>query len=123
MKTSTELIFVYGTLRRGGSNHCRMDGSTHITHATVKGKLYQVDWYPGLVLDAKGSTIEGEIYSVPHSMIADLDQYEGPEYRRIQHQATNQAGQTFDVWVWEWKQSTDGLELIPDGDWLMVRSH
>lgn len=122
MKNPNTLVFVYGTLRRGGSNHCRMDGSEHVTHATTKGHLYQIDWYPGLVLDPDGSTVHGEVYAVPEQMLDALDEYEGPEYRRIQHQVTNKAGETFDVWIWEWNQPTDGLELVPDGDWLLVSS-
>ncbi|MEO8614231.1 MAG: gamma-glutamylcyclotransferase family protein, partial [Luteolibacter sp.] len=45
------MVFVYGTLRRGGSNHFRMDGAEFITAGRIAGRMYKIDWYPGLVLD------------------------------------------------------------------------
>ena len=122
MNTESELVFVYGTLRRGASNHGHMDGSSHISHANAKGHLYQVDWYPGLVIDPQGHEVAGEVYSVPSEMMDDLDQYEGPEYKRIKGTVTNCAGESLDVWIWEWKKPTDGLKKIPNGDWLLAES-
>lgn len=118
----TTLIFVYGTLRRGGSNHFRMDGCEFVGTATVTGTLHRVAWFPGLVLDPDGRTVSGEIYRTTHDRLPALDDYEGPEYRRLRTTATDAGGMRHDVWIWEWKEATEGLAVIPTGDWLDVQA-
>lgn len=107
-------VFVYGTLRRGGSNHERMAGATLIGPATVRGHLYRIDWYPGLVLDSDGPEVVGEIYEVGESRLSALDDYEGEEYRRLLTEAST--GER--VWVWEWIGDPPLKGHLPNGDWL-----
>jgi gamma-glutamylaminecyclotransferase len=107
-------VFVYGTLRRGGSNHHRMAGATLIGPATVRGYLYRIDWYPALVIDSNGREVVGEVYEVGESQLADLDAYEGDEYRRIQIEVSTEKP----VWVWEWIGAPPKEGYLPNGDWL-----
>ena len=116
-------VFVYGTLRRGGSNHFRMAGGLFLGEATVRGRLYKIDWYPGLVLDPAGDPIPGEIFEVGAEQLAALDEFEGvsatevegSEYRRVETIAQRQEG-PMSVWVWEWIGPVD--EANRTGDWL-----
>lgn len=111
-------IFVYGTLRRGGSNHFRMEGADFVAAATVKGGLYQIDWYPGLVLDETAGDVVGEVYQVPPAVLEELDLFEGAEYRRLQTQVRLPDGETVSAWIWEWLGPVDETLRITSGDWL-----
>ncbi|MEO0054713.1 MAG: hypothetical protein RLZZ50_660 [Verrucomicrobiota bacterium] len=74
------LVFVYGTLKRGGSNHARMAGQIFLGAArTAPGvTLYSLGEYPGLVFspeDRQG--VEGELWTVDATTLASLDELEG----------------------------------------------
>ncbi|MCA1963633.1 MAG: gamma-glutamylcyclotransferase [Prosthecobacter sp.] len=69
-------IFVYGTLKRGGSNHGWMRGQHFLTEAATAPcyRLYDLGGYPGMVLDeAAGISIQGEIWEVDAEGLARLD--------------------------------------------------
>jgi gamma-glutamylcyclotransferase (GGCT)/AIG2-like uncharacterized protein YtfP len=114
------LVFVYGTLRCGGSNHFRMEKAAFLSPAMVRGRLYQIDWYPGLVLDETGDEICGEIYELPPGLLDELDRFEGPAYRRVRVQATSGGDPKSPVcaWLWEWLGPVDESRRIRSGDWL-----
>lgn len=121
-----QLVFVYGTLRRGGSNHFRMAGAEFVASGTITGRMYRIDWYPGLVLDDAGDEIHGEVYSVAVELLEALDVFEGlsageiegSEYRRVQTTVVRRDSQTTRAWVWEWLGGTDESQRLMDGDWL-----
>lgn len=118
MADSRELVFVYGTLRRGGSNHFRMAAAEFLESGTLRGRLYRVDWYPGLVMDAAGDEIHGEVFAVRPEQLAELDDFEGQEYRRIRATVKTPYGVPMKVWIWEWLMPTDEGQRITGGDWL-----
>ncbi|HEX5790142.1 MAG TPA: gamma-glutamylcyclotransferase family protein [Luteolibacter sp.] len=118
MSPTHSIIFVYGTLRPGGSNHFRMDGARFVAAATVRGALYRIDWYPAIVLADDAGEVHGEIFAVSPTQLAALDDYEGPEYRRVRTQAAAADGTLHEVWIWEWCGETLGRTPIPGGDWL-----
>lgn len=83
-----KLIFVYGTLKRGCSNHHYLAGQKFLGEArTVPGfRLYGLTGYPGMVAksdDRDGVT--GEVWSVDAPALRHLDGLEGIDeglYRR-----------------------------------------
>lgn len=81
-------IFVYGTLKRGHSNHGYLQGQRFIaTAATLpRYRLHDLGGYPGMVMDAhSGISIQGEIWEVDAACLAKLDHLEdveGGEYSR-----------------------------------------
>lgn len=119
-------VFVYGTLRRGASNHFRMAGATFIAEGTVMARMYRFDWYPGLVLDDSADVISGEVYEVPPAQLADLDAFEGVSadeiahnaYRRVPAMVTTRDGGVLCAWIWEWCGPTEEFQRIPNGNWL-----
>jgi len=113
-------VFVYGTLRKGGSNNFRMEDCKWIGPAAVNGHLYEIDWYPGLVLDENGAKVVGDLYEVPAEKIDALDEFEGPEYRRLRTMVQNAEDEAESAWIWEWSRPTQGLQAVPGGDWLLV---
>lgn len=120
MESPREMVFVYGTLRRGGSNHFRMAGAEFVAAATVRGRLYQIDWYPGLVLDDTADDVTGEIYLVSGILLESLDDFEGGEYRRVLTLAQCGGGHPSlpSAWIWEWLGPCDEKNRIINGDWL-----
>jgi gamma-glutamylcyclotransferase (GGCT)/AIG2-like uncharacterized protein YtfP len=74
------LVFVYGTLKHGGSNHHFMAGASFAGNAqTPPGfTLYEIAGYPGMVREAADREgVLGEVWSVDDECLADLDVLEG----------------------------------------------
>jgi gamma-glutamylcyclotransferase (GGCT)/AIG2-like uncharacterized protein YtfP len=74
------LLFVYGTLKRGGENHGHLAGQRFVGEtATGPGfVLYGLDGYPGLVRDpACTDGVTGELWDVDASCLRRLDAFEG----------------------------------------------
>ena len=116
-----EMVFVYGTLRRGGSNHFRMADSRFVAEGKVRGKLYRIDWYPGIVVDENAGPVMGEIFETDALTIAALDEFEGNGYRRVKIAVEwVDAGESFtaEAWIWEWLGETREDQCIASGDWL-----
>jgi len=118
MSDSSQLVFVYGTLRHGASNHFRMDGAPQIASGRVSGRLVVVDWYPGLRLDPDGGPVLGEVHQVSACQLAALDDFEGAEYHRVMVPVLTDSGETLHAWVWEWLGDLEKCIPIPSGDWM-----
>jgi gamma-glutamylcyclotransferase (GGCT)/AIG2-like uncharacterized protein YtfP len=86
---SRHVVFVYGTLKTGGSNHGWMRGQHLLGPARTRPgfTLYSLGDYPGLVAypqDTEG--VFGELWAVTADCLARLDAFEGvPEnlYARV----------------------------------------
>jgi gamma-glutamylaminecyclotransferase len=82
------LIFVYGTLKRGGSNHSWLEGQRFVGEAVTEPlfRLHDLDGYPGMVRDLEaGVSVRGEVWEVDAECLARLDELEdvsGGEYCR-----------------------------------------
>jgi gamma-glutamylcyclotransferase (GGCT)/AIG2-like uncharacterized protein YtfP len=73
-------LFVYGTLKRGGSNHAFLAGQRFLGAArTAPGfTLFSLGSYPGLVAAPDDSAgVTGELWSVDDACLARLDVLEG----------------------------------------------
>lgn len=122
---NAEPVFVYGTLRRGGSNHFRMANAEFLGTGTIAGTIHRIDWYPALVCGGAGE-VKGELYRVCEDHLRALDVFEGivpdegepREYRRVKVEVTLDPGEKESAWVWEWIGSLDGTEALVIGDWL-----
>ena len=83
------LVFVYGTLKRGGSNHGRLTGQTYVGNArTDRGvTLYSLGvqdgrggagGYPGLVYSSTDKDgVTGELWYIDNTTLTSLDELEG----------------------------------------------
>jgi gamma-glutamylcyclotransferase (GGCT)/AIG2-like uncharacterized protein YtfP len=73
-------VFVYGTLKRGGSNHPFLAGQRFLGRGrTPPGfTLYALGGYPGMVrADDDRAGVEGEVWEVDDACLARLDELEG----------------------------------------------
>ncbi len=131
--SDTDLLFVYGTLRRGcGGDEARaLHGVAEwLGQGRTSGRLYRVSWYPALVLDAAGEEwVAGDLFRLhdPAAALAWLDRYEecGPEfpepqeYRRVIAEVEGPGGSgSVRAWVYVYARAVAGLPLIESGDWL-----
>jgi len=117
------LVFVYGSLRRGGAAHGRLRGAELIAPARYQGRLYDLGEYPGAVPSADaGDAVHGELYRLPavgaEALLARLDRYEGPEYRRERARVGLEArGEARECWIYLYRGDLDGRRRVASGDW------
>ena len=82
------LLFVYGTLKRGCSNHRYLAGQKYVGLARTRPgyRLFDLGGYPGIAErpdDLEG--VVGEVWSVEAEALRELDRFEGVHeglYRR-----------------------------------------
>lgn len=114
------LVFVYGTLRRGDarSMSIRFPGSKFIADAKVRGSLYDLGAYPGLLLNESGSLVTGEVYEVDDEVLNKLDDFEASS-RYVRKQVDISLGaQRKACWVYEPDPEYYSFQtLITSGDW------
>lgn len=123
-------LFVYGTLRHGcatGAHAHYLQGADFISPATIRGQLFMVDYYPGLVLSETEHWALGEVYLLEDdAQLHQLDVYEGcakkspqpHEYTRRMTQVRLISGEEMAAWVYVYQQETQHLALIDSGDFL-----
>ena len=115
------LVFVYGTLRRGGARamSIRFPNSQFIADAKVSGSLYDLGAYPGLVLNDSNSLVVGEVYEVDDELLKELDDFEvSSSYRRKQVEISLDTQRRI---CWTYEPNPDFYSfrtLITSGDWI-----
>lgn len=79
MGTPKTMLFVYGTLKRGGRNFFRLAGQDFVGAATTapKYRVFDLGPFPGLVRDGtNGLAVAGELFAVDAQCLAELDAFE-----------------------------------------------
>lgn len=125
----TDALFVYGSLRAGAKHpmyevlkeHGTLEGP-----ARVRGRLYVVDWYPGLVLDDAAGWVVGELWgSLDDAAWPVLDFYEGcsaedpAPHEYVRRTATVDAGGVERrAWIYDYARDVSALSVVASGDWL-----
>lgn len=123
-------LFVYGTLRRGGSNDIAHfgAGARLLGAARVRGALYDLGAYPGMVLGGS-AWVWGELYAITQSLESRLDRLEEVwpqatgEYRRSQAMVMLQVGHgeralSALIYALDCARAQDSA-LIEGGDWII----
>jgi len=124
----TRHVFVYGTLRRGGRNDINrlLPAPRYVGMGEVKGRLYHIDWYPGLTLGGEEAvTVVGEVYEIALELEAVLDGIEciedspGSEYFK-RELAIEVGGRPIQCLVYEVNpERVRGKQVIGHGDWIL----
>jgi gamma-glutamylaminecyclotransferase len=119
--TGKAILFVYGTLKRGGRNVQLMACGRFLRDAVTapRYRVYDLGPHPALVVDdASGLAVRGELWEVDAPTLAALDQFEevpGPFVRA----AVEVAGTT-GVEAYFWNRPVP--PGTPSGDrWPLVR--
>jgi gamma-glutamylcyclotransferase (GGCT)/AIG2-like uncharacterized protein YtfP len=119
----TDLLFIYGTLLPGLRLEREMTGAEYLGAAQVRGDLYDIGTYPGLVAGA--GLVSGEIYRVSTEHLLRLDSVEevvannpaASLYWRERIKVEKGAYTGESVWVYRYNKPTDRLKRVPDGDY------
>jgi gamma-glutamylcyclotransferase (GGCT)/AIG2-like uncharacterized protein YtfP len=115
--TVEELVFVYGTLRRGYVNHHLLQGARYLGPASSQRAyaLYLGD-FPYLVESQAVCAVVGELYGVSPAGLRLLDQLEEhPDwYERRLAPIIDSQGQARQAWVYFFPQAQG--RLLASGD-------
>lgn len=116
--STINLVFVYGTLRRGASNAWRMKDAVFISPAIACGTLYKISWYPVFIPnESSESHVVGELYQVTPETLLELDEFEGDEYLRKMITVHGDDDARIQAWAWCFKEIPASEKIIPSGDW------
>ena len=112
---SVNIVFVYGTLKRGFYNHHYLHGSVYLGEFITDAKYTMYDYgeYPAVIV--RGHTaISGELFQVEHGVMKDLDELEEYPlfYDRIQIHTPHGL-----AWMYVVNQVQPGA-IVVDGNWL-----
>lgn len=109
-------VFVYGTLRKGGSNHGLLRCSRRLgCHRTEAGfRMLHMGGYPGVVTGGE-DLITGEVYEVTPRVLRWLDRLEDHPrtYRRVPI-----ATPWGDAWIYLYQRDHGRYPRITTGDWF-----
>jgi gamma-glutamylcyclotransferase (GGCT)/AIG2-like uncharacterized protein YtfP len=123
------MLFVYGTLLTGESNHKLMQGARLVAgQACTAGKLYDTGFgYPALVVDGGDREVYGQLYGIDTSTLSALDEledYYGPVdernlYERVEVLVTTDSTvYTAFTYVFT-PEAALTCRWIPIGDWCV----
>lgn len=118
---SKHLVFVYGTLRRGGAGamSIRFPDSEFIADAKVSGSLYDLGAYPGLLLNESDSPVVGEVYEVDDELLNGLDDFEASSHYRRKRVEISLGDHRKACWTYEPDpEFYSPRTLITSGDWV-----
>lgn len=114
-------IFVYGTLKRGKSNHDLMYGYDDVEEGYVNGyKMYTNGYYPLAVRGDENDIIFGEIFSFnknQENILKKLDMLEGYNneetdlYKRIEVNVNTESG-TEQAYMYLYNRQVINKELL-----------
>ncbi len=122
---SKHLVFVYGSLRSGSarSMSLRFPESRFIADAKVRGSLYDLGPYPGLLLDEANSLVVGEVYEVGDELLKQLDEFEASSNYLRKQVEISLGEQRIICWTYEPDPDFYSLNApIASGDWLEYAS-
>lgn len=81
------LLFVYGTLKRGYMRHSALVSQRYLGVAMTEPKysIFQISGFPALITDSvSGKEIWGELYEVGEDALVALDEIEGVQHNIFQ---------------------------------------
>ena len=78
MEIAKTILFVYGSLKRGHRNHRLLADQEFLGDAITEARYRLVDLgaYAGMIDDANGLCVTGELWSVVECALAELDEFE-----------------------------------------------
>ncbi|KRD25633.1 MULTISPECIES: gamma-glutamylcyclotransferase family protein [Acidovorax] len=122
---SLRCVFVYGTLRRGGSNDITRlrPAPRFLGTAQVEGVLYHLGAYPGMALGGP-LWVQGEVYAIEPALETVLDEIEdlgaNPSDEYVKRDiVVDVGGRAVSCLVYEINpRYVVSAPRIPEGDWL-----
>jgi len=117
----SHIIFVYGTLMKGESNHFYIENQQYLGKAAIHGyNLYNLGHYPGIRPSKHNTrTVYGELYSIDDNALKEVNRLEGEgSLYLLQHtEAQTENGETMTAGIYVYNHETNEEKLIEGGDW------
>ncbi|MCA0173247.1 gamma-glutamylcyclotransferase [Bacillus sp. RAR_GA_16] len=122
------LVFCYGTLRSGESNHSLISRAVlKESSCWTKGKLYDTgDGYPALIQQDSGK-VYGEVYEVDDQLLERIDRLEGYQegrdhnlYDRVWQRIEKESGEDMAL-TYVMRRPEERFTEIISGDWAAYR--
>lgn len=131
-ETKKTLLFVYGTLMRGGKLHHALAPSPNVKFlgkAKIRAELYRPrgEEYPGAVLTSKPNRfVHGELYTLsnPDRILRRIDKIEGCDEGLFNRHLVDvwQHGMKRKAWTYLYGKSVSSAEPLPHGKFLPVHA-
>ena len=118
---TSHLLFVYGTLRKGGASAISRlyPDSRFIANAAVGGRLYDLGEFPALLLDESSASVIGEIYEIDDNALNALDEFEASAAYLRRQVEISVNGEMRLCWVYGPEpELCVGKKLVASGDWI-----
>ncbi|WP_374949309.1 gamma-glutamylcyclotransferase [Mucilaginibacter sp.] len=120
-------LFVYGTLLQADNKlayylktHC-----TSLQPGKLKGTLYDIGDYPGLIISNVSTFVYGHLYEIDTETLTLIDDYEGfgaeqeqPNLYLRKLFLIEASVETIQAWVYVYNRPAAGFPTITDGDYL-----
>ncbi|MCS5697887.1 gamma-glutamylcyclotransferase [Cyanobium sp. FGCU-52] len=121
MTLPTARVFVYGSLRRGQSNHDQLRGARAEGEGTLAGAdLHDLGPFP-MAVPGSGR-VQGEVFAVTREQLLALDRFEGVPRLYRRHRRRLVDGRR--VWVYLGQaHQVRHSPLLPEGRWEGPRRH
>ncbi len=113
------ILFVYGTLMRGGVRHRVLANQRFLGEARTRKQyaLFDLRAYPGLVHSpSEGQAIHGELFEIDTGLIPELDRIEGaPSLYRLEPILIE--GYSGEVFAYFYQGGIEGFARCEDNRW------
>jgi len=117
------LLFVYGTLKRGGENHRRLAAQRprFLGEGRIQGRLFRIkgESYPGAAPTASRRYVRGELYKLSSSdkALKKLDKFEGTNEGLFVRKLADTwiDGRKMKAWTYFYPGRRDKAALISSG--------
>lgn len=116
MNMNRHLVFIYGNLRRGGSNHHMLAESDFLGpyRTAPQYTMFRLGQFPAVV--PRGETaITGEVYRVADDVFGLLDELECYPQVFSRQRIETPAG---DAWMYLYNRLVGTEHVVNHGDWL-----
>lgn len=112
----SDRLFVYGSLRSTAARPLASWSGASVRclgAARIRGRLYDLGAYPGVVDCPRSGWVRGELYELrrPRRLLARLDRYEGGQYRRVRRPIYGAGGQR-QAWVYLLRRPPRGRRVM-----------
>ncbi|MGE5322759.1 MAG: gamma-glutamylcyclotransferase [Actinomycetota bacterium] len=124
MRRPTNLLFVYGTLKRGGALHTELtsQGVRFLGSAQIQGRLFRIpgESYPGALPTDTQEYVMGELYELenPRSALKRIDEIEGCDEGLFERKLVNAwvKNQRAKVWAYFYAKPLKKSSRISNGN-------
>lgn len=109
------ILFVYGTLKKGFSNHHFLKDAEYIGNSALYGaRMLNLGAFPGVVDGNDDEKVEGEVYRIDDKTLESIDRLEGTPwlYKRESVEVDDLDDPVF-VYIYQGNQG----DVVPDGVW------